>query len=932
MENQNKSKTNPWVVVLIFLVTAIVVFSTVFLILYLNSDFKEIKANKTDYYVNMGESVKLDLTFTNVEEGEYEITSQDATIAAYNAAEKVVEGISGGQVVIVVNSSVIKNFTPIALTVTVCEGLTQDTAIMIDSAEDLININASESMLSKYYRVVNDIDLAGVEFTPLGYVNGALYEYSAIFNGAGFTISNFKITNPYQSAGLFATIGENGIVTNLNLCNVVVEAQPETDATYLCVGTVAGINNGTVQNVYVSNTSLINTTSNNCEVYYGGITGFNTGIVTQTSFENSEIVSLGYAGGIVGANVSVSERLATVKQSGTNAEVWGALHVGGVIGIAKGSIIADCFTANTAKIYAINPTTYVGGLVGTLQFVIVNSKIVNSFMINCYSVAKLGDTGIRGALIALNYNYNTSALQFNKIYGSYFTEEDTGLANAINKTLNGEAAVNVNKLTTIDLSDVTKFVSYLSETGDNVMWDFGNIWTFDQNNYPTLVKFGMVSNFDTTTFKEEGAIYTVVDLVNIANNLSGQYVLKADLDLSVLNNWNAIGTEENPFTGSLMADSNPDSLELYKIYNLKISENADNLGLFGYAGENAKISNITIDGATISGQNMKNVSVIAAVNKGIIENCSVLNANIKLDGAQAVSGFVTAVNNGKIFNSFVDRSEISGADAGVYSIGSIAGVNNGIVDSCYTLENTKITANTGNASVIVGGLVGENGETAEVRFSFSQGIFTSYNVGGLVGVNKNNVYESYSNNTLIGKFVGGLAYNVSFGANNKFGAISNCFTTSKLQGVDANSVKSGFAYVIDYCSEGENKGKYGLIYHCFSAAEFDGIGQNYFETHSRVRTDTMFTWYGGKIDRVAGFVIDSIYDKQGRNAEEITNGIFNSFFDPLTHEPAIGLETSQCFDVNNFLAQNFSENIWKFSDSYYPELINVVSPNVVATK
>ena len=94
----------------------------------------------------------------------------------------------------------------------------------------------------------------------------------------------------------------------------------------------------------------------------------------------------------------------------------------------------------------------------------------------------------------------------------------------------------------------------------------------------------------------------------------------------------------------------------------------------------------------------------------------------------------------------------------------------------------------------------------------------------------------------------------------------------------------------------------------------------------------MFTWYGGKIDRVAGFVIDSIYDKQGRNAEEITNGIFNSFFDPLTHEPAIGLETSQCFDVNNFLAQNFSENIWKFSDSYYPELINVVSPNVVATK
>ena len=104
---------------------------------------------------------------------------------------------------------------------------------------------------------------------------------------------------------------------------MVVEAQPETDATYLCVGTVAGINNGTVQNVYVSNSSLINTTSNNCEVYYGCITGFNTGIVTQTSFENSEIVSLGYAGGIVGANVSVSGSVVTI--TGNLAEVAGTL-------------------------------------------------------------------------------------------------------------------------------------------------------------------------------------------------------------------------------------------------------------------------------------------------------------------------------------------------------------------------------------------------------------------------------------------------------------------------------------------------------------------------------------------------------------------------------------------------------------------------------
>ena len=66
MNTENKSKNNPLVVILIFLVTAVVVFSTVFLMLYLNSDFKEIKANKTEYYVNVGETVKLDLSFTNI--------------------------------------------------------------------------------------------------------------------------------------------------------------------------------------------------------------------------------------------------------------------------------------------------------------------------------------------------------------------------------------------------------------------------------------------------------------------------------------------------------------------------------------------------------------------------------------------------------------------------------------------------------------------------------------------------------------------------------------------------------------------------------------------------------------------------------------------------------------------------------------------------
>ena len=262
-------------------------------------------------------------------------------------------------------------------------------------------------------------------------------------------------------------------------------------------------------------------------------------------------------------------------------------------------------------------------------------------------------------------------------------------------------------------------------------------------------------------------------------------------------------------------------------------------------------------------------------------------------------------------------------DNGSYTIGSIAAVNNGVVASCYTTKTTKVMASYKNKNVLVGGLVGVNNEAGHVRFSFSEGEFTGYAVGGLVGANLNLVYECYSANKLIGKYVGGLAYNVSFGNSNKFGAISNCYTVSELWGVDKHSVKSGFAYSIDYSSEGDNKGKYGLIYHCFSGVDFNDKGDNYFETHSRVRNNSSYLVIG-EYDREAGFIVDSIYDKQGREAKEIGTSFLIKFFNPSILEGPIGLDAEQCYNSQYFVEQEFDLEKWLFDGSSYPTLNNVV--------
>ena len=66
-----------------------------------------------------------------------------------------------------------------------------------------MNLQAINDNVSGSYRLVKDIDLSGVNFTPLGDVTNS---FDGIFDGGGFTIRNLTINLPMSNdLGLFGS-------------------------------------------------------------------------------------------------------------------------------------------------------------------------------------------------------------------------------------------------------------------------------------------------------------------------------------------------------------------------------------------------------------------------------------------------------------------------------------------------------------------------------------------------------------------------------------------------------------------------------------------------------------------------------------------------------------------------------------------------------
>ncbi len=241
---------------------------------------------------------------------------------------------------------------------------------VISNKEDLLNIT-----LNGEYILLNDIDLNGIEWTPIGNESAT---FRGSFDGNGRIISNFIITKTQAYAGVFGY--NSGTIENLGVTDFTVNI---SYSPYISVGGLVGYNTGTIHNCYTTGNVTANSlNANGGSSCAGGLTGVSNGTISDcyttgnvTANSLNALDGSSHAGGLTGtSNGTISGCYATGNVTATSSSsMRGSSLAGGLVGKSNGTISGCYATGNvTATSSATNTRTTAhvssstgGGLVGT---------------------------------------------------------------------------------------------------------------------------------------------------------------------------------------------------------------------------------------------------------------------------------------------------------------------------------------------------------------------------------------------------------------------------------------------------------------------------------------------------------------------------------------------------------------------------------------
>lgn len=278
-------------------------------------------------------------------------------------------------------------------------------------------------------------------------------------------------------------------------------------------------------------------------------------------------------------------------------------------------------------------------------------------------------------------------------------------------------------------------------------------------------------------------IWTIEDLVNINNNLTGNYILMKDIDLTEAtaeNGWTPIGNG-NAFKG--VFDGNNHSIIGMNIKNIS----SESLGLF--CSNSGTIKNLNMIECIIEykynvayNNVQKSIGTICGTNSGKIENCNT-NSDISVTA--------TNYNENQYYLNYVH----------LY-IGGIAGKNDGTIRNCsnngriFSQVNSVSSMSTQRKSVInAGGIVGKNNKDIEL----------CYNVGEIVVNNGFNRFSRNEQNYTMGVF----------GINVNDGNVTNSYNAGKLtcKKFEYDGTTDSNGKIINYYNCGTENGEENYYYY-----------------------------------------------------------------------------------------------------------------------
>ena len=252
---------------------------------------------------------------------------------------------------------------------------TREDPYLISTVRDLLALAANTNDWSSHFRLIADIDMAGVPQDTVCMIGDATIPFRGSFDGAGRKILHFTCICPDRNrVGLFGHIRAiGGGVRDLCLIDPNVEG-----ATGVSVGALVGhLGTGTVTGCRVEGGHVSGAMA------VGGLVGWNYATIEECTAQ-AEVHGQYSVGGLVGLCGSDAQ----VRHCSADAQVTGIGRVGGLAGVCTVTVLQW----SSAKGYAAG-SSYVGGLVGCSE---------GATIMNCYSATSVKGDSIVGGLVGYN--------------------------------------------------------------------------------------------------------------------------------------------------------------------------------------------------------------------------------------------------------------------------------------------------------------------------------------------------------------------------------------------------------------------------------------------------------------------------------------------------------------------------------------------------
>jgi hypothetical protein len=598
---------------------------------------------------------------------------------------------------------------------------TQAEPFRIGDVSDWQELMTTPADWASHFVLTADIDLNDVPITPIG---NDPNNFTGVFDGNDYAIRNADVNMPGSNyVGLFGYLGKDGQIKNLGAEDVSILGQN-------CVGALVGYKySGTISNCYstgwVSGRYLV-----------GGLVGENYGTITNCYSTGSVIGTGERVGGLVGMNHgTITNSYSTGPASGT------VYYVGGLVG--------DNFFGTISNCYSTGPVSATGELVGGLAGWSYGGNFTACF----WDIETSGQARSSGGTGKTTTEMKT--IQTYLDAGWDFTIEDGdpadwvmpgndyphlawqywtwGIIPDVNDLSREEAEIAITSAGFL-MGSINYTISETVPPGYvvNQYPSSGSTGILGVTKIDLVVSCGSQISAGSGTPDDPYQIETVSDWMLLtcrSDFWNKRLILTADIDLQGVAALSPVGNRSQPFTG--VFDGNRRIIR-----NVVITmPNSDNVGLFGYVGQNGQIRNVGLENIAITGQ-MRVGGLVGWNYCGSITACYTTGS---VSGVMYAGGLVghNGYHSDRCSYYFDPFCEECGACRKCW-----ADIQPSLIYKCYS-----------KASVVA----------------------SSSTLGGLVGWNEGSIISCYSNGSVSGwQEAGGLV------ALNWYGLINNCYSTGSV--------------------------------------------------------------------------------------------------------------------------------------------------------